>query len=361
MKNLFYSTALLLLISCGKNNETEQKPVKQDITESVYASVTIQPDSLYAVYSIATGILEQIFIEEGDTVIFDQNLFQITNNNPKLSSENARLSMQIAKENFSGEHAILNDLKNEIKLAELKCKNDSSVFHRQKNLWSQKIGSQAEFDAKKLQYETSSQNVKTLKNKFLRTENELKQQVQQATNNYESTQFLSKDYTIKSKISGRVYAIYKNIGELVSAQQPIAMIGSKSKFIAELLVDEVDIARISIGQKVLITLDAYNNEVFEATITKIYPQKNDRSQTFKLEAEFYKSPANLYPGLSGEGNIIISTKKNALVIPKVYLNKDNTINTDAGFVKVETGLESLDKIEILNGIDENTSIYLTEE
>lgn len=361
MKIIFYNVVLLLLISCGQNNNTEIKPVKQDITESVYSSVTIQPDSLYNVYSVATGILEKTFIEEGDSVVFGQNLFQITNNNPKLSSENARLTMQIAKENFSGEHAVLEDLKNEIKLAELKCKNDSSVFQRQKNLWTQKIGSQAEFDAKKLQFETSNQTLKTLKNRYLRTENELKQQVQQATNNYESTLYLSKDYTIQSKISGKVYSIYKNIGELISAQQPLAMIGSNSKFIAELLVDEVDIARISLQQKVLITLDAYQNQLFEATITKIYPQKNDRSQTFKLEAEFIKAPTNLYPGLSGEGNIIISTKKNALVIPKIYLNKDQTINTDKGLIKVETGMESLDKIEILSGLDENTPIYLTEE
>lgn len=80
MKIIFYNVVLLLLISCGQNNNTEIKPVKQDITESVYSSVTIQPDSLYNVYSVATGILEKTFIEEGDSVVFGQNLFQITTN-----------------------------------------------------------------------------------------------------------------------------------------------------------------------------------------------------------------------------------------------------------------------------------------
>lgn len=361
MRTLFFITTSIALISCGQHNETEVKPVKQDITTSVYSSVTIQPDSLYAVYSVVTGILEKTFVEEGDTVEIGQKIFQITNNNPKLSSENARLSMQIAKENYNGSHAILEDLKNEVKLAELKFKNDSITFQRQQNLWNQKIGSQAEYDARKLSFETSFQTLKTLKNKYLRTENELKQQVQQATNNYESTLFLSNDYTIQSKISGRIYAIFKNIGELVSAQQPIAMIGNKSKFIVELLVDEVDIAKIALGQTVLVTLDAYKNKVFEAKVVKIYPQKNERSQTFKIEADFIKAPSKLYPGLSGEGNIIVSTKKNALVVPKIYLTKDKTIKTDVGVVKVETGLESLDKIEIISGIDTNTIIYLPEE
>lgn len=358
---LFSATLILFITSCKESNQTETKPVRQDITESVYSSVTIQPDSLYSVYSLATGILEKALVEEGDTVVIGQNIFQITNNNPKLSSENARLSMEIAKSNYSGQHAILEDLKNELKLAELRFKNDSLNFQRQENLWKQKIGSQAEYDGKKLVFESSQQNLKTLKNRFLRTENELKQQVQQATNNYESTLFLSKDYTIQSKINGRVYSIFKNAGELVSAQQPIAMIGSTTKFIAELLVDEVDIVRIALNQSVLITLEAYKNQVFEAIITKIYPQKNERSKTFKVEAEFVENPKALYPGLSGEANILISTKKNALVIPKVYLYKDKTIETNNGKIAVTTGLESLDQIEILSGIDENTLIYLPEE
>lgn len=361
MRILFFLLSCTAIISCKQQDKSEIKPVKQEITTSVYSSVTIQPDSMYAVYSVATGILEKTFIEEGDSVEVGQNLFQIINNNTKLSSENARLSMEIAKENYNGDHAVLEDLINEVKLAELKYKNDSTMFQRQQNLWNQKIGSQLEYDAKKLLYETSYQTLKTLKNKYLRTKNELKQQVQQATNNYESSLFLSKDFTIQSKISGRVYSIYKNIGELVSAQQPIAMIGSKSKFIVDLLVDEVDIANITLGQPVLITLDAYKNEVFEAKVIKIYPQKNERSQTFKIEADFINAPAKLYPGLSGEANIIVSNKKNALVIPKIYLSKENTINTNNGLIKVVTGIENLDKIEIISGIDENTIIYLPEE
>lgn len=358
---LLSASILVFITSCSENEQTETKPIRQDITESVYCSVTIQPDSLYSVYSVATGILEKTLISEGDSVVIGQNIFQITNNNPKLSSDNARLSMEIARSNYSGQHAILEDLKNEIKLAELRFKNDSLNFQRQQNLWTQKIGSKAELDVKKLIHETSQQNLKTLKNKFSRTKNELKQQVQQATNNYESTLFLSKDYTITSKISGRVYSILKNPGELVSAQQPIAMIGSSSKFIAELLVDEVDIVNIELHQSVKITLDAYKNKVFDAIVTKIYPQKNERSQTFKIEAEFIETPKALYPGLSGEANVLISTKKNALVIPKAYLSKEKNIKTDHGFIAVEFGMESLDKIEILSGIDENTIIFLPEE
>ena len=53
------------LIACGKQDD-KITPLKRDITESVYTSVTIQPDSLYQVYAIVAGILDKNLVEEGD-------------------------------------------------------------------------------------------------------------------------------------------------------------------------------------------------------------------------------------------------------------------------------------------------------
>lgn len=264
---------LAVLSSCGEDERKTVSPEVKTITESVYSSATVQPDSMYNVFSSVAGILEDNLVDESDQVVLGQKLFQITNNNPKLNTENAKLAMQIAKDNYAGENPVLTDMLNELKLAQLKLTNDSMNYERQKSLWSQKIGSKAEYDAKKLVHETSKHTYKTLRNKFERTSVQLKQQYQQAVNNYEASLTLTKDFTIESKIAGKVYAIYKNPGEIISAQQPIAMIGSSSDFILELLVDEVDVVKLALNQEALITLDAYKNKVFRATVVKIYPQK----------------------------------------------------------------------------------------
>lgn len=361
MKNNILAISLIFLMACGSDETTSTLPQREKLTESVYSSVTIQPDSLYQVYAAVTGILDKIMVEEGDTVAIGDELFQVTNNSPKLNTENARLALKIAEENYSGKNAVLEDMQNEIEVAKLKLTNDSINYIRQKNLWQQKIGSKAEFDAKQLNFQASQNNYNTLVNRYKRTKVELKQQVEQARNNYQSSLILTEDFTIESKINGKVYAINKKAGELISIQQPIATLGSTSKFIAELLIDEVDIAKVKLGQQVLISLDAYPEQVFEAKIHKIYPQKNERSQTFKIEADFTQKPPTLYPGLSGEANIIIHQKENVLVIPKMYLQEENKVNTDDGLVEIKIGLESLDKVEVLSGIDENTTIYLPEE
>jgi multidrug efflux pump subunit AcrA (membrane-fusion protein) len=124
-----------------------------------------------------------------------------------------------------------------------------------------------------------------------------------------------------------------------------------------MLIDEVDITKIELNQVILITLDAYEKEVFEAKISKIYPTKNERTQTFKIEGVFTNRPKKLYPGLTGEANIVINTKNNVITVPNEYINENSELKTDKGLIKVVTGIKNLERIEIVSGIDSSTLIY----
>lgn len=331
------------------------------LTESVYASATVQPDSLYQAYSIVMGILDKVWVEEGDAVAKGDRILQITNTSPELNRKNAELSLRLARENYSGSAAVLKGIEDEIQAAELKLKNDSINYFRQKNLWDQNIGSKVEYDTRKLAYELSQNNLSLLKQKYGRTKNELATQVQQAENTYKSSLTTSEDFTVVSKIDGKVYAIYKNPGEIINTVEPVAAVGRSDKFIVELLVDEVDIVKVKNDQKVYITLDSYGEDVFEAKVYKIYPRKDESSQTFMVEAIFVNPPPTLYPGLSGEGNIVIAQKEEALTIPKEYLIGASKVLTDDGEKDITIGLQNMEMVEVLDGITENTAIYIPEE
>ncbi|MBT8183424.1 MAG: HlyD family efflux transporter periplasmic adaptor subunit [Eudoraea sp.] len=351
---------LLLLWNCGENQK-KILPEKKAITESVYTSVTVQPDSLYKAYAAVAGILDNNLVEEGDIVSKGTPILQIINTRPKLNTENARLALQLAEENYKGSSAVLKNIKDQIEAAELSLANDSINYYRQKNLWDQQIGSKVEYDNRKLAYELSQKNLNSLINQYERSSNELRTQMEQASNNFRDAQESTKDFTVSSKINGRVYALFKNPGEIVTTLEPLASIGSKDVFISELLVDEVDIVKLGLGQKAIIALDAYPDEVFEAEVTKIYPKKDERSQTFRVEALFLSPPEKLYPGLSGEGNIIIDQRQEVLTIPKGFLIEGNKVQTEDGLVEVELGLQNLEEVEVLSGITENTYILMPEE
>lgn len=352
--------ATLLFAGCGSEQEKVQ-PEIQKITESVYSSVTIQPDSLYQVYAAVSGILDRNLVEEGDSVHRGSPLLQIINSTPKLNADNAALNLQLAIEDYSGSNAVLKSLQDEIKAAELQYKNDSINYFRQKTLWGQKIGSEVEFENRKLAYELSGNQLQLLKNRYQRSRNELATRVAQAKNNLKTATINTGDFTVTSKINGTVYALYKNPGEIVSSLEPLAAVGSSDTFLVEMLVDEVDIVKLKVGQRALVTLDAYGNQVFEATLIKIYPRKDERSQTFKVEAIFKDPPEVLYPGLAGEGNIVVAEKDSVLTIPKAYLIDGHQVRTENGLLEVNPGLQNLERIEIRSGLDATTYIFKPEE
>ncbi|WP_242084622.1 efflux RND transporter periplasmic adaptor subunit [Aestuariivivens sediminis] len=359
MKLVSSFSLLFLMISCHKTRDGIL-PTVGPLTESVYSSVTVQPDSLYHAYAKVSGILDANLVEEGDLVAKDDPLVQIINNAPKLNAQNAKFSLELAKENYKGKAAILSGIQDQIDAAILRYKNDSINYFRQKKLWDQHIGSKIEFDTKKLNYELSLNELQSLQNKYDRSKNELQTALRQSENNYQTALISTKDFTVKSKINGKVYALYKEPGENVSTMEPLATIGSVNNFIIDMLVDEVDIVQITIGQDVLIHLDAYDGAIFKGSISKIYPKKDERNQTFKIEAIFKNPPKVLYPGLSGEANIIIAKKDSALSIPKAYVIERNMVRTDDGLTPITTGLQNLESVEITSGITKDTYIYKPE-
>ncbi|MFD0798716.1 efflux RND transporter periplasmic adaptor subunit [Maribacter chungangensis] len=344
-----------LMVAC-KSDQEKVLPQKTTITQSVYASATVQPDSLYEVYAVVSGILEANTVAEGNTVQKGDVIAQITNTAPELNTENAKLSLELAKENYSGSSGVLRGIEEEIAAAALRYRNDSVNYHRQKRLWEQNIGSKMEYDNRKLAFELSHNNLVRLQHEYERTKNQLRTQLQQARNNYSSARVGTTDFSITSKINGTVYALYKNPGEIVSIMEPLAAIGSSDVFVVDLLVDEVDIVNVKTGQKVLLVLDAYSATVFEASVHKIYPKKDERSQTFTVEALFNAPPAVLYPGLSGEANIVVAQQTDALVIPRDYLLEGNKVRTETGLQTIQLGLQDLDRVQVLKGLDAQTYI-----
>lgn len=316
---------------------------------------------MYQVYASVNGLLDQFLVEEGDSVKIGQPIAQVINTMPKLNADNASIALQLAQQNAGSNSTIIGNIKDEIKTAELNAQNAKVNFTRQQNLWNQNIGSKAELDARLLAYETAKTQVNMLKDKLRRSQYELNAALNQARIQFQSASTNSKDFTIASKINGTCYAINKKKGEIISAQTPIAVIGSSSRFIVEMLIDEVDIARVKRGQKILVTLDAYKNEVFEAKITKIYPSKDQRTQTFKVEGEFETKPSILYPGLSGEANIVIASFEDVITLPNEYISDHNEINTDDGMVKVKIGSKNMEYSQILSDIDTSLKVYPLEQ
>jgi multidrug efflux pump subunit AcrA (membrane-fusion protein) len=346
--------AVVLFSACKKQPEKTQ-PTEEPISESVYASGIIKSKNQYQVYATVGGLLQKILVKEGDVVKAGDPLFVVQHESSKLNAENAQLAADYARSNVGGDR--LNELKTAIETARSKMLNDSVLLTRQRGLWAQQIGSKVELEQRELAYTSSTASYQSAIFRYNDLQKQLKFAAAQSQKLLNISKNQTEDFVIRSQTAGRVYSIAKEVGEMVNAQSPLAVIGDAVTFEAELQVDENDIARIKNGLRVLLSMDSYKGQVFEAVIAKIDPIMNERSRTFTVDANFTQKPPVLYPNLTAEANIVIQSKEKALTIPRTYLVADSlVIMADNKPRRVTIGLKDYQKAEILSGLEAHETI-----
>jgi HlyD family secretion protein len=358
-KILFLS--LLFFISC-KDKFDEAKPTIGDVTESVYASGIIKSENQYTVFSTVSGILKKIDVVAGQTIVNNQLLFELEDDKAKLNTENARLTYQLSQNDNHYIQDKIAEMQIKVQLARDKLLVDKSLYDRNNRIKQYNVISEVDFEKVEFAYKSSQLNLQTSQKQLSQLKSQLNFDQNKKNILLQIGQKTQNDYQIKSAFSGQLFDVLVKEGSLISPQIPMAIIGQKNAFVLELEVDENDMARIKLNQSVLITLDSYKNQVYNAKVDKIYPIMNQMSRTFKIEAHFVKVPPKLYPNLSAEANVVIQTRKNVITIPRNYLQKGDSIQVGKKEKrKVKTGLSDYQKIEILEGLKANETIYKSKE
>ncbi|WP_425422454.1 efflux RND transporter periplasmic adaptor subunit [Phaeodactylibacter xiamenensis] len=347
----------LILLGACQSQPDSIKPVRQSITESVYASGVIVSENQYEVFATVSGIVDEVFADEGAAVDIGSPLLSIANDAQQLMADNAELSAVFNA--LSLNRGKLDEAKSLADLMKSQLENDSSLLERQKRLWAQNIGSKVELEQRALAFERSKNNYASAQEQRKELERQLSYLSRQARNNLLISNKNTGDYLVKSKIKGRVYQMNLTEGEMVTPQIPLGIIGDDEKYLLEMQIDEYDIVAIQLGMPVLVVLNSYRDSVFDAVVSKINPIMNIQSKTFTVEAEFVRPPSVLYPNISFEANVVISTKKDALLVPRNYVLNDSIVVNEAGErLIVKTGLKDYKMVEIRSGIDANEALIL---
>jgi len=350
----------LILFSACKSKQDTIRMVKQTITESVYASGIVVSKNQYKVFATVSGIVDEVYADEGAPVEIGSPILSIANDAQKLMADNAKLSAEFNALKFN--RGKLDEARLLVDLTKSKMESDASLLERQKSLWSQNIGSKIELEQRELAHENSKNNYASAKEKREELERQLDFLSKQAQNNLLISYKNTGDYLVKSKVKGKVYQMNLAKGEIVTPQIPIAIVGDDEKYLLEMQIDEYDIVTIQLGMPVLVVLNSYRDSVFNAVVSKINPIMNVQSKTFTIEAEFVQPPRVLYPNISFEANVVTSTKNDALLIPRNYLMNDSiVVNKSGKQLIVKTGLKDYQMVEILSGINTNEELILPEQ
>lgn len=351
--HLSLAVIALLIGGCKDKNNTIH-PQYQPIVESVYASATIKAAQQYTLYPGMSGRILNFTATEGDRLSAGHVIAHLDNTSAALSASTAGEAVALSKVS----NKQLQEISAQLSTAVEQAKLDSLNYKRQQNLWAQNIGSLSQLEAKKLAAAASKNAVKALQAKLSVAQSQIAFNQKQAQNNQGTAAKSLSEFDVKADISGEVFQLLAEPGEWVSPQKPLAILGNSSDFLIHMEVDEVDIAKVKVGQSVVIGLDAYKGRSFKGHVSRIIPIMNAKSQSFEVEAVFDEKPDQLYPGLSAEVNIVIAEKAKSLLIPITCIDKNNVVKTKSGDVTVKTGLRNLEFVEILEGLTEQSEILV---
>jgi HlyD family secretion protein len=171
---------------------------------------------------------------------------------------------------------------------------------------------------------------------------------------------------IKIKSPGKGMLIYykNNAGEemktgatvQVYADNVIATIPNFSSMISRTYVNEIDISKIKLGQKVEVGADAYPDDKYTGTVIQIAnigeEIKGGNAKVFEVIIRLDSFDSFLRPGMTTSNKIIISSVKDKIYVPLVAIHYEK----DKNFVYLVKGMKIKKHEVILGETNENFAI-----
>lgn len=352
-KKCFHVFVILFLVSTffSCSNETV-KPQVKDIEELVFASGSIDWKDAYNVTAQTEGVLISSSIEEGVFVQAGQLLATIDNHTNEVNSSVAKDQLKIADENVSANSPALLQIKENIRSAENKYRQDSLQARRYEILYNQQSTSKVAMENAQLAEKNSYASWMSLKNQYNAILLQAKQQ-QILSKGQLQNSLVATDYNkIQSLQAGTIIKKFKNKGDYVRRGEVVAIIANKESIEAVVNVDENSISKVSVGQKVYVQLNTSKGKIINGVISEVLPSFDLLTQSYICKIKLNDSLPQSFYGTQLEANISVGEKKSALIVPKSYVAYGNKVNVKGKSdpVVIKTGIVSSDYVEVVEGL-----------
>lgn len=172
------------------------------------------------------------------------------------------------------------------------------------------------------------------------------------------------DYTVKAPFDGVVAAFSVKLGDTVSQGTAVATLVTKQK-IATISMNEVDVAKIALGNKVTITFDAIDGLSVTGQVAEIdtIGTVSQGVVSYNVKISFDIQDERIKPGMSVSANIITEVKTDVLLAPNAAVQIDNSgsyvqvlTNGQPKAVDVVVGLANDTTTEIVSGLNEGDKV-----
>ncbi|MBL6878101.1 MAG: efflux RND transporter periplasmic adaptor subunit [Flavobacteriaceae bacterium] len=289
--------------------------IKQDFNHYVELQGDVKSEKIISIYPEFSGIINELFVESGESVGKGQILATIDDGGLKQQLSQLQITYNLAK----------------------------TTYERQERLWGQKIGSEIQYLESKSMFEAQSKAIEQLTKQLNKT-------------------------IIKAPFAGIIDNVIVKKGEVVyPGRSNLLLLVNMQEMYVESKVPENYINSITKGKDVVIEAPMLNIAL-KSKIRLVANYINPLNRTYRIEAEIPSNNYKIKPNLNVKLKVNDYTSKDAILIMLNHINIDSNndeyvykiINKDgknyALKTIIETGKNNGNFIEVLKGLTENDEI-----
>ena len=289
--------------------------IKQDFNHYVELQGDVKSEKIISIYPEFSGIINELFVESGESVGKGQILATIDDGGLKQQLSQLQITYNLAK----------------------------TTYERQERLWGQKIGSEIQYLESKSMFEAQSKAIEQLTKQLNKT-------------------------IIKAPFAGIIDNVIVKKGEVVyPGRSNLMLLVNMQEMYVESKVPENYINSITKGKDVVIEAPMLNIAL-KSKIRLVANYINPLNRTYRIEAEIPSNNYKIKPNLNVKLMVNDYTSKDAILIMLNHINIDSNndeyvykiINKDgknyALKTIIETGKNNGNFIEVLKGLTENDEI-----
>ena len=345
MKILKYSAISLLVIGALfaaayfiKTNDKSvivydtQKTLITSIEKKTVVTGKVIPEDEVEIKPQIQGIIDAIFVEEGDLVKTGDLLakIKVVPNEQNLNSAEGRLAN-----------------------SRIVLKNAQIEFNRNKDLYEKGIISKQDFDNVQLRYNQSKLDVSNAISDLQIIRSGSKGGAASANTN------------IRATVPGTVLEIPVEEGFQVIASNSfnagttIATIADLNKMIFEGKVDEAEVGKLKVGMPLEVSLGAIEDQALQAKLKFIAPKGNEEQGAvqFKIEADLYLNDSIFVrAGYSANASLVLERKDSIMAISESLLQFDR--KTEEPYVEIEIEDQKFERRDVKIGISDGVNVEI---
>ena len=309
-----------------------ENPTITSIERKTVVTGKVVPEDEVEIKPQISGIIDQLYVEEGDLVETGQLLatVKVVPNEQSLNSARGRV----------------NNARVELRNAEIE-------YNRSKDLFEKEIVSRQEYESAELRYQRAQNDLNNVSSDL--------RIIQLGT----AGGSRSANTNIRSTITGTVLQIPIKEGDQVIESNTfndgttIATIADLNKIIFEGQVDEAEVGKLEIGMDLRVNLGAIEGHDFEATLKFIAPKgiEEQGAVQFKIEGDvFLNDSLFVRAGYSANASLTLERKDSIMAISEALLRFDR--ETEQAYVEIEIGDQRYERRDVELGISDGIMVEI---